>query len=249
MRNDGYRRPIAVITGASAGIGAATAVRLASEGYDLVVGARRVERLEDLVREHGGRALPLDVTDENSVSEFAAAIDHADVLVNNAGKAVGLGPISDLKEENVREMWETNVLGLIRTTQALLPKLEESGAHIVNVGSIAGFETYAGGGGYTATKHAVRALTQTLRLELVGKPIRVTEINPGLVETEFSEVRLGDKDKAKKVYEGIEPLTAEDIADCIAWVVTRPPHVNIDEIVVKPVAQARATVVARKNQS
>ena len=241
-------RRVAVITGASAGIGAATAARLAKEGYELVLGARRKERVDAVASEHGGRALQLDVTDKKSVEDFATAIERVDVLVNNAGKALGLEPVAELKEDDVREMWETNVMGLLRVTQALLPKLEEGGGHVINVGSIAGFETYAGGGGYTASKHAVRALTHTLRLELVGKPVRVTEISPGLVETEFSIVRFDDEQKAKSVYEGIDPLTADDIADCIAWAVTRPPHVNIDEIVVKPVAQARATVVARRNR-
>jgi NADP-dependent 3-hydroxy acid dehydrogenase YdfG len=144
-------------------------------------------------------------------------------------------------------MWETNVMGLVRMTQALLPKLEASGnGHIVNLGSIASFETYPGGGGYTASKHAVRALTRTLRLELLGKPVRVSEILPGLVDTEFSTVRFdGDKERADKTYAGMTPLTAEDIADCIAWVITRPPHVNIDELVVRPLAQATATQIAR----
>ena len=202
--------------------------------------------MEELVREHGGTALPLDVTNPSSVKEFAAGVDDIDVLVNNAGMARGLDPVSELDETHLREMWETNVAGLVRVTQALLPKLERGGGHVVNVGSIAGIETYAGGGGYTATKHAVRALTHTLRLELVGKPVRVTEINPGLVETEFSIVRFQDEERAGKVYEGVEALTADDIADCIAWAVTRPPNVNIDEIVVKPVAQARANVIARR---
>ncbi|HYO61194.1 MAG TPA: SDR family NAD(P)-dependent oxidoreductase, partial [Actinomycetota bacterium] len=159
-----------------------------------------------------------------------------------------LTPIAELSDEAAEKMWSTNVMGVLRMTRELLPKIEASGAgHVVNVGSVAGFETYRGGGGYTASKHALRALTQTLRLELLGKPVRVTEIAPGLVETEFSLVRFGgDEAKAKQPYEGIEPLTAEDVADCIAWAVTRPPHVDIDEIVVRPVAQARATEVARK---
>ena len=243
------RTRVAVITGASAGIGAATAARLAAEGFEVVLGARRVDRLEALVREHGGRALPLDVTDLSSVESFAAALDRVDVLVNNAGKALGMERIEELTDENVRGMWETNVMGLLNMTRALLPKLEESSGHVVNVGSTSGFETYPGGAGYTASKHAVRAITRTLRFELVGKPIRVTEINPGLVETEFSKVRFNDGERAAKVYEGIEPLTGEDVAECIAWAVTRPPHVNVDEIVVRPVAQASSTVVARKTKS
>ena len=241
------QKKVAVVTGASAGIGAATAARLAKDGFDVVLGARRLDRIEALANEHGGRALELDVTDKASVERFANSIDRADVLVNNAGKALGLGSVGELKHDDVRGMWETNVLGVISMTQALLPKLEQNSGHIVNVGSTAGIETYPGGAGYTASKHAVRAVTRTLRLELVGKPIRVTEINPGLVETDFSRVRFQDEERAAKVYEGIDPLTAEDIADCIAWALTRSPHVNVDEIVVRPVAQASSTVIARRN--
>ena len=239
----------AVITGASSGIGEATARRLVKEGFEVVVGARRVERLEELAAEIGATAIELDVTDEGSIERFAERIDSVNVLVNNAGLASGFEPVSELSEDRVRLMWETNVMGLLKMTQALLPKIEASGdGHVVNLGSIAGFETYPGGGGYTASKHAVRAITRTLRLELLGKPVRVTEVAPGLVETEFSLVRFDhDQDAAKKPYEGMEPLTADDIADCIAWAVTRPPHVNIDEIVVRPTAQATATNVARNS--
>ncbi|HEU4480356.1 MAG TPA: SDR family NAD(P)-dependent oxidoreductase [Actinomycetota bacterium] len=241
------KRKTAVVTGASSGIGAATAERLAREGFDVVVGARRVERLDAVAERAGARALPLDVTDEASVERFAGAIESVDVLVNNAGLALGMQPVAELDLERARTMWETNVLGLVRVTQALLPKIEASGAgHIVNLGSTAGIETYPGGGGYTASKHALRALTRTLRIELLGKPIRITEIAPGMVETEFSQVRFdGDADRAAQVYEGLTPLSADDIADCVAWAVTRPPHVNIDEIVVRPVAQATSTTVAR----
>jgi NADP-dependent 3-hydroxy acid dehydrogenase YdfG len=212
------------------------------------LGARRLDRLQEVAERCGGRALELDVTDESSVESFVAQVDRADVLVNNAGLALGLGPLEDMPDEELSVMWETNVLGLVRMTRALIPKLEATGnGHVVNVGSIAGFETYPGGAGYTASKHAVRAITRTLRLELLGRPIRVTEISPGLVETEFSLVRFrGDAQAAKKPYEGITPLSADDIADCIAWAVTRPAHVDIDEIVVRPVAQATATNVARK---
>ncbi|MDQ4143971.1 MAG: SDR family NAD(P)-dependent oxidoreductase [Actinomycetota bacterium] len=243
-------RPVAVISGASAGIGAATAVRLASEGYEVVGGARRVEKAAAVLEPVGGRALALDVTDAGSVDAFAREIERVDVLVNNAGKAIGLEPLADLSDKHAREMWETNVLGLLSVTRALLPQIERSAGHIVNLGSTSGFETYPGGGGYTATKHAVRALTRTLRLELVGKPVRITEISPGLVQTEFASVRFDwDEARAAKVYEGIDPLTAEDIADCIAWAVTRPPHVDIDEIVVRPVAQAASTIIARREPS
>ncbi len=244
----GKRHKTAVVTGASSGIGAATAIRLAAEGFHVVLGARRVDRLEDLVQRCGGQALFLDVTDGESVARFAGAVEGVDVLVNNTGMAAGLTPVSELSEDAATTMWETNVMGLLRVTQALLGRIEASGeGHVVNVGSTAGFETYPGGGGYTASKHAVRAITQTLRKELLGKPVRITEIAPGLVETEFSMVRFGgDRRRADKVYEGITPLTAEDVADCIVWAVTRPPHVNVDEIVVRPLAQATATMVARE---
>lgn len=241
-------RRTAVVTGASSGIGAATAVRLAQEGFDVILGARRQDRLEEVAARSGGRALALDVTDEASVAAFAGAIGKIHVLVNNAGMARGLDPLSDISADALRTMWETNVAGLLRVTQALLPKLEASSSgHIINVGSTAGIETYPGGGGYTASKHALRAITETLRKELLGKPIRVTQINPGLVETEFSMVRFeGDAERAKKPYEGLQPLTSEDVADCIAWAVTRPPHVNVDEVVVRPVAQATSTMIHRE---
>ncbi|MDQ4095890.1 MAG: SDR family NAD(P)-dependent oxidoreductase [Actinomycetota bacterium] len=238
---------VAVVTGASSGIGAATAIRLAAEGFHIVAGARRVERAAEVVEPVGGEAYALDVTDPRSVDSFASQLDRVDVLVNNAGKARGMEGLAELSDEHAREMFETNVLGVISMTRALLPALEISGGHVVNVGSTSGLEVYPGGGGYTATKHALRALTKTLRLELVGKPIRVTEVMPGLVETEFAKVRFeGNEARAAKVYEGIETLKPEDIADCIAWAVTRPPHVDIDEIVVRPVAQASATVIARR---
>lgn len=243
--------PIAVITGASSGIGAATAIALGRHGYRVVVGARRIERLERVAGEHGV-AMRLDVTDEQSVNEFVGEVQkrfgRIDVLVNNAGGAFGLNPIDHAVDDEWTRMWETNVLGLMWMTRASLPLLRKSKhGHIVNIGSVAGFETYVGGAGYTAVKHAVRAITKTLRLELNGEPIRITEIAPGLVETEFSLVRFhGDRKRAKSVYDGMKPLTAEDIADCIVFAVTRPPHVDIDEMVVRPVAQATVTVVARK---
>ena len=251
MWNDGdmneKTRPIVVITGGSAGIGAATARRMDAEGWQVIVAARRADRVKAIADEIGATALELDVRDPDSIASFVAEIDKADALVNNAGLARGLNPIAELNDEHVIEMWETNVLGLLRVTRSLLPLLLESGrGHVVNVGSIAGFETYPGGAGYTASKHAVRAITRTLREELFGTPVRVTEVSPGLVETEFSLVRFeGDETKAAKPYEGITPLSADDIADCIAWALTRPPHVDIDEIVVRPVAQVNATKVAR----
>jgi len=238
---------VAVVTGGSSGIGAATVRRLRAEGFDVAAGARRLDRLREVAEPAGATALPLDVRDRASVEAFAAQIPRCDVLVNNAGGALGLEPLAESDDEHWRQMWETNVLGLMFVTRALLPKLEASGnGHIVNIGSIAGFEVYPGGAGYTSVKHGVRAITRTLRLELLGKPIRITEVDPGMVETEFSVVRFGgDAGRAAKVYEGLTPLTGDDVADCIAWAVTRPKHVNIDELVVRPVAQATATQVAR----
>jgi NADP-dependent 3-hydroxy acid dehydrogenase YdfG len=239
---------VAVITGASSGIGAATAAALAGDGYRLVLGARRQDRLRAVAEPLGAQALPLDVTDAASVAAFAAAIPRCDVLVANAGGALGLGPIAETDDELWRRMFETNVMGVRRTVRALLPKLEESGdGVIVVVGSIAGFETYAGGAGYTAAKHGARALTRTLRLELLGRPLRITEIAPGLCETEFSLVRFaGDHQRARKVYEGMTPLLPADVAECIRWVCSLPARVNIDEMVVRPRDQATATQVHRR---
>jgi len=242
---------VAVITGASSGIGAATAIALGRHGYRIVVGARRLDRIERVAGEDGV-AIRLDVTDEDSVRAFVAEVKRRfgriDVLVNNAGGALGLNPISEARDDDWTGMWKTNVLGLMWMTRECLPLLRKSKhGHIVNIGSVAGFETYKGGAGYTAVKHAVRAISRTLRLELNGEPIRITEIDPGLVETEFSLVRYhGDRKAAKAVYAGMKPLTAEDVADCIVFAVTRPPHVDIDEIVIRPVAQATTWMVARK---
>ena len=206
-----------------------------------------------VARELRGRGLPLDVRDPASIEAFVAAITaeygQVEILVNNAGLAAGLQPLAEGNDSDWVQMMETNVLGLLRVTKAMLPLLRRAPrAHIVNLGSVAGFEVYPGGVGYTASKHAVRAITKTLRLELMGEPIRVTEIEPGLVETEFSLVRFkGDRERASNVYKGMEPLTGADIADCIVWVVTRPPYVNVDEMVVRPIAQATARDVARRS--
>jgi NADP-dependent 3-hydroxy acid dehydrogenase YdfG len=238
----------ALVTGASSGIGAATARALAASGFQVVAAARRLERCEEIAREVDGRALRLDVTDPESVAALATELPELSVLVNNAGGALGLEPVAEADEENWRRMYETNVLGVMRVTKALLPALERNGGgHIVVMGSVAGVEVYPGGGGYTAAKHAAHAVTKTLRLELLGKPIRVTEVAPGLVETEFSLVRFGgDQAKADKVYEGTTPLTGEDVADAIAYVVTRPPHVDIDYVSIKPTDQATARDVYRR---
>lgn len=240
----------AVITGASAGIGAATAIALGGAGFDVVIGARREEQLQQVAEAAQGRYRRLDVTDPGSVEEFVARLDRVDLLVNNAGGALGLNPIQDAPEELWQRMWELNFLSTVRMTKSLLPLLRASGnGMIVNVGSTAGFETYPGGGGYTGVKHAVRALTRTLRIELLGEPIRVTEIAPGLVETEFALVRFEqDEAKAKAVYAGMTPLTAQDIAEAITWVATRPAHVNIDEMVIRPRDQATSTSVFRGGQ-
>jgi NADP-dependent 3-hydroxy acid dehydrogenase YdfG len=240
---------IAVVTGASSGIGAATAQALAGDGFQLWLGARRLDRLREVAEPLGATALALDVTDAQSVAAFVQQLPPVlHLLVNNAGGALGLDRIEEAGDDSWRTMWETNVLGTLRMTRALLPALRESGnGHIVNIGSIAGFETYAGGAGYTGAKHAERALTRTLRLELLGQPVRVTEIAPGLVETEFSLVRFGgDAERADAVYRGLQPLVAADVADCVLWAATRPSHVNIDEIVVRPRDQATATAVFRR---
>jgi NADP-dependent 3-hydroxy acid dehydrogenase YdfG len=245
-------KPIAVVTGASSGIGAATARALTKRGYTVVGGARRLDRVKRAVGTTG-LALQLDVTDESSVKSFTAEVrkryGRVDVLVNNAGGALGLAPVADANDDDWTGMWKVNVFGLMLMTRACLPLLRKAKAgHIVNIGSIAGFETYKGGAGYTSVKHAVRAISRTLRLELNGEPIRVTEVDPGLVETEFSIVRFkGDREAAKAVYTGLKPLTAEDVADCVIFAVTRPPHVDIDEIVVRPVAQATTFQVSRKS--
>ena len=241
-------RRVAAITGGSSGIGAATARALAAAGYELVLGARRIDRLAEVAEPLGARALALDVTDLASVEAFAAAIPRLDVLVANAGKALGTDRIETAREELWETMFRTNVLGVLYTVRALLPKLEASGDGLVVVlGSIAGFETYAGGAGYTGAKHAVRALVRTLRLELLGRPVRVPEIAPGLVETEFALVRFaGDRERARKVYERMEPLTADDVAECIRWICGLPSRVNVDELVVRPRDQATATQIHRR---
>jgi len=244
---------IAVVTGASSGIGEATARGLREAGFFVVLGARREDRLMAVARELRGRGLPLDVRDLASIDAFTAAIaaeyGQVEILINNAGLAAGLQPLAQGNDDDWVQMMETNVLGLLRVTRAMLPLLRRAPrAHIVNLGSVAGFEVYPGGVGYTASKHAVRAITKTLRLELMGEPIRVTEIEPGMVETEFSLVRFkGDRERASNVYQGMQPLTGADVADCIVWVVTRPSHVNVDEMVVRPIAQATVRDVARKS--
>lgn len=243
-------RGIAVVTGASSGIGAATARRLAAEGFEVVAAARRRDRLDELAREVPGvRPVTLDVTSAESVAALAGSLDDIALLVDNAGGAIGTETIAEADPDDWRAMYETNVIGVLRVTQALLPALERGGGgHVIVTGSIAGHLVYEGGGGYTAAKHGAAALVETLRLELNGRPVRVTEIAPGMVHTpEFSLVRLrGDQAAADKVYDGVEaPLTADDVADCVAFVATRPAHVNVDLLVVKPIAQAAPHKVFR----
>jgi NADP-dependent 3-hydroxy acid dehydrogenase YdfG len=243
-----HDRPVAVVTGASSGIGEATARQLAADGFHVVLGARRMDRLARIADEINGTALPLDVTDNTSVAEFAAAVPAARVLVNNAGGAQGAERIADADEEHWRWMWEANVLGTLRVTKAFLPMLVESGdGHVVTVTSIAAVEVYDGGAGYTSAKHAEGALHRTLRGEYLGSPVRFTEILPGMVDTEFSLVRFdGDTDRAASVYTGLTPLVAEDVAEVIAFAVSRPAHVNLDSIVIKPRAQASASRAFRE---
>ncbi len=241
--------PTAVVTGASSGIGAATARRLAAEGFHVVAAARRLDRLEKLAAEIGGTAIELDVTDDESVAALAEAVPECAVLVNNAGGAFGLDPVSQADLSQWQRMYDINVLGSVRMTKALLPSMLRYGrGHVVNITSIAGHLVYEGGAGYTASKHAQHAMNDTLRLELSGQPVRITEIAPGMVKTdEFSLIRFdGDAERAAATYRGVEaPLVAEDIADCVAFAVTRPAHVDIDLMVVKPIAQAAPYKVHR----
>ncbi|MFG2211556.1 SDR family NAD(P)-dependent oxidoreductase [Streptomyces sp. NPDC048638] len=243
----------AVITGASSGIGAATARQLAAAGYRVVLTARRKDRIEALAAElPHAEAYALDVTDRAAVDAFAASLDRypsIDVLVNNAGGALGAEPVATGDPADWRAMYEVNVLGVLHMTQALLPALTASGdGTVVVVSSTAGHGTYEGGGGYVAAKHGSHVIAETLRLELCGEPVRVLEVAPGMVKTdEFATTRFrGDSTKAAKVYEGVaEPLSADDVADTITWAVTRPPHVNIDLLVVRPRAQASNSKVHR----
>lgn len=244
----GAQRPTAVVTGASSGIGAATARALAAEGFHVVLGARRVQRCQEIAEEIGGSALPLDVCDPDSVAAFAAAVPAARVLVNNAGGAKGFEPVLAAEEAQWRWMWEANVLGTLRMTRALLPKLIESGDGVlVTVTSIAALEAYDNGAGYTSAKHAQSVVHRTLRGEHLGAPVRFIEVAPGMVETEFSLVRFGgDAERASQVYAGLTPLTAQDVAEVIAFAVTRPAHVNLDLIVVKPRDQHSAMRTFRR---
>ncbi len=250
--------PTIVITGASAGIGEETALLFAEKGWRIVIAARRLDRLDDLAQRLAAKkaseviVLKLDVTDDKSVKEFAqktleASHGQVDVLFNNAGLALGIDHVASGNVSDWQTMIDTNVTGLLRVTREFLPAMKAKNlCHIVNMGSIASTVVYEGGSVYCATKHAVRAITKTLRLELSGTPIRVSLIDPGMVETDFSMVRFDqDQERAKTVYKGLKPLSARDIAECIWFTVDRPAHVNIEEIVLMPIAQAAPHKVSR----
>jgi len=239
----------AVVTGASSGIGAATARVLAGLGFHVFCAARREDRITALAAEIGGTPVVCDVTDEAAVAALAEAVGGSlDVLVNNAGGAFGSTPVAEADADEWRSMFEVNVIGLMQVTKALLPALVAAEGVIVNLGSTAGRVAYEGGAGYTAAKHGTKVVTETLRLELFDQPVRLCEVAPGMVRTdEFALVRYGgDQAKADAVYAGVaEPLVAEDVADAIAWVATRPKHVSIDELVIRPKAQAAQHKVHR----
>jgi NADP-dependent 3-hydroxy acid dehydrogenase YdfG len=245
---DGKR---AIVTGASSGIGAATARALSREGAQVAVGARRLDRLAELG--DGFVALELDVTDPDSCASFVASATHRlgglDILVNNAGLALGRDSFDESTEEDEEALLETNVHGLVRMTRLCLPHVEDNG-HIVNIGSIAGRQAYEKAALYVTSKFAVRGFTYALREDLLGRPIRITLVDPGLVETDFSLVRFrGDAENAAKVYENVDPLTPADIAECVVFAVTRPPHVNVDELVVKARAQSSPSRILRGSGS
>lgn len=242
-------RGVAVVTGASSGIGAATAAALAAAGFTVVLGARRADRLAEVARRTGGRAVVLDVTDPDSVASLAGQVPDVALLVACAGGASGVDPVGQADAADWSRMYEVNVLGTQRVVRALMPALlTGGGGHVVTIGSTAGHSAYAGGGGYCGAKAALSSLTRALRLELNGRPVRVTEIAPGMVATEeFSLNRYGgDRARADAVYAGVEqPLTAEDVAACVVFAATLPSHVDVDLLVVRPVAQADNVTVAR----
>lgn len=244
------QRRVAVVTGASAGIGEATAKTLAAQGFHVICVARRPGPIEALAAEIDGTAIVADVTDADAVAALAQRLDRVDVLINNAGGARGLESVAEADIENWRWMWESNVLGTLQVTKALLPKLIDSGdGLIVTVTSIAAVEIYDNGSGYTAAKHAQGVLHRTLRSELFGKPVRLTEVAPGMVKTDFSLNRFdGDAERAEKVYAGVDPLVAEDIAEIIGFVASRPAHVDLDLIVVRPRDQVTGATGSRFNR-
>ncbi|YAL83790.1 SDR family oxidoreductase [Dermacoccaceae bacterium W4C1] len=243
-------RRIAVVTGASSGIGRASARRLAAEGFEVVCAARRTDRIEELAAEIGGRAVTCDVTSPEDVAALAREVGpRLEVLLANAGGALGTDPVVDADLDEWRSMYETNVIGVTRCVQALMPALIEGHGEVIVIGSTAGHVAYEGGGGYNASKFGIRAVVGALRLEMFDKPVRICEIDPGMVNSdEFSLHRFGgDQDKADAVYAGVvDPLTQDDIAECVAFVATRPEHVNIDSMIVRPRAQAAQHKVQRR---
>lgn len=225
----------AIVTGGSSGIGEAAARALAADGWHVIVAARRMDRLEKIAQEIGGEAMELDVTSDESVAEFAEKITECHLLVNNAGGAKGLDPIEEADLEDWQWMYDTNVLGTLRMTKALLEKITACEGHIINISSIAGITAYAGGAGYNAAKFGLSAVNKVMRIEFDGRPIRVTEINPGRVKTDFSLVRFkGNAELADAVYADKLNLTAEDIAESVRWVASMPAHMNIDRMVITP---------------
>ncbi|MER5300207.1 SDR family NAD(P)-dependent oxidoreductase [Streptomyces lasiicapitis] len=239
---------IAVVAGASSGIGAATAGVLSRAGYSLVLGARRMDRLHSVAAPLGAKAIPLDVTDRDSVASFCVDVPKCDLLVNSAGCALGLSEVADADDAEWRWMYEVNVLGTMRMIRTLSPALKTAPAgHVILVGSIAGYQPYAGGAGYNAAKFAVRGVAGALRQELLGTGVRLTEIAPGHVRTEFALVRFGgDRSRADAVYAGMTPLAAEDVAEAIGWAASRPSHVNVDHLRIQSVDQATTTLVHRE---
>ncbi len=241
---------IVLVTGASSGIGRATARLFSEQGARVIIAARRQDRLEELAAELKTESLvlPLNIRDRAEVEQAIASLPQGwsaiDILVNNAGLSRGLWKLHEGQPDGWEDMIDTNIKGLLWVSRAVIPgMLERGGGHVINIGSIAGHEVYPGGNVYCATKHAVNALTKGMRLDLVGTPVRVTTVDPGLVETEFSEVRFyGDKDRAKTVYQGYKPLEGKDVADAVVWAATRPGHVQIAELIIFPSAQASAAV-------
>ena len=230
---------VAVVTGGSAGIGAAAARALANDGWHVVVAARRLDKCEAIAKEIGGVAAELDVTDQVSVDKLAAQLERVDLVVNNAGGAKELDFLRDASDADWKWMFETNVMGTMRVTRALYPQLKASKGLVINIGSVAGTDAYKGGSGYNAAKYGLRGITRAFRREEAEQNIRVTEIDPGRVKTEFSLNRFkGDEEKAAAVYDGKLNLSAEDIAEAIRWVASLPPHVNIDSLNIMPTDQA-----------
>jgi hypothetical protein len=252
MRNHSIKGQTVLVTGASSGIGKACAIHFAEEGANLVITARRKERLEELAQELSKKygiqclAKTLDVRNKNEVDTFFKDIPTVDILVNNAGLALTSDKVQDAQTDNWDVMIDTNIKGLLYVTRAALPgMIKQNRGHIINIGSTAAHGCYVSGNVYCATKHAVRALSKSLRIDLMGTALRVSEVDPGAVETEFSEVRWGDKEKAKKFYQGFDPLVADNVADAIVYCATRPPHVNIAELVVTPQAQGDIAQIYR----